>query len=429
MIDAASRCFSPARLAFVVAATVLTTACGAAPATTLRALGDVTELAAPAAPGSSEAFLAAGEDGVVYLSWLEPMDTSLLASASTRRGAFRMRFAALANGQWSEPRTIAEGERFSANWANFPTLLRMPDGTLAAHWSETRGEDSGFYVSFSRDGGHTWTPPTGGGPGGTGSGSFVALFPWDDATLGGVWLEYAREDPATDTSLPDAMTLRHGRFSVDGQLVARELLDPLVCSCCQNAAAVTDEGPVVVYRGRTPDEVRDIMVTRFAGGRWTQPKPLHDDRWTIAACPVNGPAIAARGNRVVVAWFTGAGEEPKVQVKFSEDAGATFGPAHRVDDGAPIGRVDVAFLADGTALVSWLERTEADADIRVRRFGATGASGPSQTVAASSEQRPSGFPRMVRQGNELLFTWSEPGQPGRIRVARASVPAGARRGD
>jgi hypothetical protein len=411
-----------------VGLTIALAGCGvpapAAPA--LHAIDEVVELSSPAGPGSSEPFLVAGADGVVYLSWQEPTDPALLASASTRRGAFRMRMAARVGGAWTDPRTVAEGD-FSANWANFPSLLRLPDGTLAAQYAArpAKGEgDYGFVVRFSRDDGATWTDPVAAGAYGEPRGSFVALFPWADGSLAGIWLDEPRdgEPDVAGARARQGMTLRYGRFGVTGTVIEQHVVDPLVCSCCQNAAAVADAGPVVVYRGRTPEEVRDIHVLRVVDGRWTKPRTVHDDGWVIPACPVNGPAIAARGNDVVVAWFTAAGDEGRVKVAFSRDGGATFGEALRVDDGTPIGRVDVGLLDDGTAVVSWLERTETAAEIRVRRFAASGESGPSSAVATASRERPSGFPRMVRQGRELFFAWSSPGKPGQVRVARATVP-------
>jgi hypothetical protein len=38
------------------------------------------------------------------------------------------------------------------------------------------------------------------------------------------------------------------------------------------------------------------------------PRLVHADNWTMPACPVNGPAVAARGNDVVVGWYTAAGD-------------------------------------------------------------------------------------------------------------------------
>ena len=158
-------------------------------------------------------------------------------------------------------------------------------------------------------------------------------------------------------------------------------------------------------------------------GRWTTPRPLHDDGWVIPGCPVNGPSIVAQGNRLMAAWFTAPDNVAQVNVKFSEDGGATWGSAYRVDDGDPLGRVDVAFLPDGTGLVSWMERTPEDADIRVRRIDATGRTGPAVTVSAASQQRASGFPRMVVHDGAVYFAWAEPGEPGALRLARATAPA------
>jgi hypothetical protein len=410
---------SAARYSCILVVAALTAACGAAPAALPPLDDEVTVLPTPAGPGSSGQFLQTGEDGVVYLSWMEPLDDSVMASASTRRGAFRMRFAERVNGGWSEARTIAQGDNFGVNWASFPSFIRLPNGSLATHYSGggPDGERAGG-VTLSHDGGESWTSPAGGG------GGFLRLFPWEDDEVGGIWLHSLDGDeiPPEMADLTAPYTVRTGVWNAAGELIADELLDPMVCSCCQNAAAVADDGPVVLYRGRTPEEVRNIMVARYVNGRWSEPRPLHDDGWVIPGCPVNGPSIVAQGNRLFVAWFTAPDGAAQVKVTFSEDGGASFGPAYRVDDGDPLGRVDVAFLPDGTGLVSWMERTEVDADIRVRRIDATGRAGPARVVSATTEQRTSGFPRMVVEGGELFFAWAEPGEPGELRVARAAAP-------
>ena len=43
------------------------------------------------------------------------------------------------------------------------------------------------------------------------------------------------------------------------------LVAPRVCDCCPTAAADTADGPIVAFRGRTADEIRDIYVTRLDG--------------------------------------------------------------------------------------------------------------------------------------------------------------------
>jgi len=198
---------------------------------------------------------------------------------------------------------------------------------------------------------------------------------------------------------------------------------------------MTTRGPIVAYRDRSADEIRDIHVTRLVDGRWTAPAPVHRDAWHIEACPVNGPQLSARGDTVVIAWFTAPGDSARVNVAFSTDGGATFGAPVRADDGLPSGRVDVELGEGGRAIVSWIERTGASpaaavpapragsggAEVRLRAIGIDGSRSAPLTVASSTGARASGFPRMVRSGHDLVLAWTEPGTPTRVRVARARL--------
>jgi hypothetical protein len=176
-----------------------------------------------------------------------------------------------------------------------------------------------------------------------------------------------------------------------------------------------------VYRDRSASEVRDIYVVRQVNGSWTTPQPVFADNWEINGCPVNGPAVAADGARVAIAWFSSAANVPRVRVTFSNDAGATFGPPVQVDDGENVGRVDVLLLADGSALVCWLAGNIEGGQIKVRRVQANGAVGPPAVIAETDIARSSGFPRMARLGNEVHFAWTEFGNPSRVRTAIATV--------
>jgi hypothetical protein len=120
---------------------------------------------------------------------------------------------------------------------------------------------------------------------------------------------------------------------------------------------------------------------------------------------------------VAVAWFTAAKDEPKVKLIFSADSGATFGQTIRVDDGTPVGRVDVLMLSDGSALVCWLERTAKGGEVRLRRVRSNGSLDPAVTVAESGVARTSGFPQITRAGNEVIVAWTDPAAPSRIRTA------------
>ena len=95
---------------------------------------------------------------------------------------------------------------------------------------------------------------------------------------------------------------------------------------------------------------------------------------------------------------------------------------NRVADPEPAGRVAAVLLKDGSALVSWIERTGGDtAGVRVRRVREKEGAGAASTVAASTAARASGFPRMALAGDQVYFSWTVPGRPSTVRVARANA--------
>jgi hypothetical protein len=216
------------------------------------------------------------------------------------------------------------------------------------------------------------------------------------------------------------MTLRGAILAADGRIEREDLIDARVCDCCQTAAVRLDDGALLVaYRDRSEDEIRDIAVARFDGDRWSEPRIVHDDHWKIPGCPVNGPAIAAYGDQIAVAWFTAAGSPPapKVRIAFSEDGGRGFAAPIDVNAGRPEGRVDVVFLDDGAALVTWIGALEGSAELLARRVGFNGSLGPHVRIASASAGRAGGFPRMTSLRSDALIAWTEPGDPSHIRTA------------
>jgi hypothetical protein len=342
------------------------------------------------------------------LSWIEPAGEKrhVLRFAERRKG-----------GAWSEARTIAEGAGWFVNWADFPSLAVLPDGTLFAHWLAKSGPDTYAYdvrVALSRDGGKTWSPSVIPHRDGVqAEHGFVAMAPASDGGMDLVWLDGRK----TAGGHGGEMSLLHTTLTRDGRLGAEAVLDGRVCDCCQTDMARAEGATVAVYRDRSEREVRDISVVRRVDGRWSEPRPLGQDGWEINGCPVNGPAVAASGAHVAAAWFTMASGKPRVNVAFSTDSGATFGVPVGVDDGRPLGRVDVIVVEPRAALVSWLEQTEKGAAVRVRRVLADGTRGAALGVADSSSARSSGFPRMAATDREVTIAWRDTAEPARVRTA------------
>ncbi len=370
---------------------------------------------------SREPELNATHDGRIILSWVERIGEKKYA----------LRVATRVENGWSEGRTVAEGENWFVNWADFPSVIALQEGSLAAHWLVKSGKGTYAYnvnIARSKDGGKTWSKPLVPHRDNTRTEhGFVSLIPLPDGRLGAVWLDGRNmkdmKDGDDHAPASESMTLRYAAIDGDGKLSDEAQLDERVCECCQTSAALTSEGVMAVYRDRSQSEVRDIYSVRQGNGAWGSPRPVHADNWEINGCPVNGPSIAADGRRVVVAWFTEGGDKPHVNISFSGDAGATFGAPITVDDGEAIGRVDVLLLPDGSALVCWMSGTVESGAIKVRRIRLDGTLGPASVVAKTDISRSSGFPRMARLNDEVHFAWTEFGKPAHVRTAVADVSA------
>jgi hypothetical protein len=251
---------------------------------------------------------------------------------------------------------------------------------------------------------------------------FVSLVPEGESSLAAVWLDGRQfQKDAKDNE----MSLFFTRLNVRTRGLDPEVkLDARVCECCQTTMTRTRNGLFVAYRDRSPDEIRDISFLRSVSGKWSKPASLNEDGWHLTGCPVNGPqadSVLSDGRDfLAVAWFTAAGGDPRVQVKFSDDGGATFGDAIRVDDGNPVGRVDIV-AGDADALVAWVERGErATGELRMRRVTPSGVEA-SVVVGRTSSGRASGFPRIARLHDDVFVSWTEAESrtgPSAVRVAR-----------
>lgn len=380
---------------------------------------DFREIESPAGQGSGQPNLTASPQGEIYLSWID----------TPRAEVSRLRFAIRSEGAWSEPRTVAQGREWFVNWADFPSLAVLSDGSLGAHWLVRSGSERFAYdvaVSRSPDGGTTWTSPVRPYRDETESEhGFVSLVPLQRGEMGIFWLdgrEMVVQPGGSGYSGPGgSMALHYARMAPDGGIGPERVLDDRVCECCQTSAVMTSEGILLAYRGRSWREVRDIAVVRSRGEGWTEPYIPFADGWEIAGCPVNGPALAAKDRRVVLAWYTESGGLPRVLAAFSDDAGLSFRQPISIDDGNPLGRVHTALLPDGSGLVSWVEVGPGMARIRVRRVLHDGSRGPSVPVAETSSSRASGFPRLAVGRGEVLLAWTDP-DASRVRAAAWTLP-------
>jgi hypothetical protein len=351
----------------------------------------------PTGANSAEPFLFTDSKDQVYLSWIEKQED-----------ISQLKYAKLEAGVWGEPTMIASGNSWFVNWADYP-MMTTHNGNYVAHYLDKSGESTYAYdvkLVTSMDG-KTWNNPIilhddkkqaehG----------FVTILPYGDNFFV-TWLDgrnTAMEGMEGDHSgHHGAMSLRAAVIDPTGKKINEWELDNKTCDCCQTTAAITANGPVVVYRDRSDEEIRDMSIVRLVNNEWTSPQPIHNDEWNIPGCPVNGPRISSIENNVVVAWFTAASDSAKVNVAFSANGGETFEDPIRIDEVKTIGRVDIVLLDANKAVVSWMEGSA----IKVRIIHRNGIKDSPWEIANSSDARSSGFPQMTRARDQLLFAWTD----------------------
>lgn len=365
-----------------------------------QATQQINFLTTPSISNSGEPYLFTSHDSIVHLSWIEKSkDTATF------------KFSSYKNNQWTEPVTIASGNTWFVNWADYP-MFTSNGNQLMAHFLDKSGEGTYAYdvkLTTSNDNGKNWSVPfLLNDDKKQAEHGFVTILPYGDNFFV-TWLDgrntvmEGMEEMDHHEGHHGAMSLRAAVIDVKGKKINEWELDNKTCDCCQTTAAITANGPVVIYRDRSDEEIRDMSIVRLIGDQWTEPKAIHNDNWKIAGCPVNGPRVAAEGNNLAVAWFSAATDTSKVNVIFSTDGGDTFGKPIRVDEKSAIGRVDIAMINDKSIIVSWMEGTM----IKAAKVHADGTIEPSIIIASSSESRSSGFPQMTKSGNQIIFAWTD----------------------
>lgn len=367
----------------------------------------IESVATPAPSGSVSIQLMTAASRTM-LSWIE--------SAGDRR---TLKFSERKDTKWSGAQTVVGGVRLMVNPADVPSVVALANGLLVAQWLEENGPNPEAYdlrLSVSSDVGQTWTAATSPHHDGTPSQhGFASVFELPARGFGLLWLDGRN---AVGGLLGD-VALRAAEYNYAGQQLDETVVDDRVCECCHSAAAPTTTGIVAAYRDRSADEIRDINIVRRDDSAWRAPTRLHDDGWKIQGCPVNGPAIDARGADVVVAWFAVRDDVGHAFAAFSADGGQHFGEPIRIDDAASAGRPQAVLLDDGTAVVSWGESVAGAQTLSARRVNANGRRGPPVIVAEHAGRE---SVRMARGQGEVLFGWVErDAGVTRLQMARAPL--------
>jgi hypothetical protein len=374
------------------------------------AVADAKPWPLPITASAAQVNLAQTNKGELILSWIE-----------RKPKGHRLQMSTYANALWSKPQTIAEGDNWFVNWADFPSITALPNGTLWAHYLVKRSAGTYAYdvmLKQSKDKGKTWSKPILVHNDGTESEhGFVSLWPWSSSKLAVAWLDgrhtigSSSHDHSASAGKDDsgkAMTLRAAVFDSNGKKTNEWQLDQRTCDCCQTDAAITSKGPIVIYRDRDTNEIRDIHTSRYLGKAWTVGKAVARDNWLMPACPVNGPAIAANQNSVWAAWYTAANDKPSVRLAHSNNSGESFQQVKTITSGAHIqGHVDVAADKNGAWLL-WSEEQQSQT-LWLQHFDLKmhAASMPIKISQLQGRGHATGFARMQKTAKGLFIVWTD----------------------
>ncbi len=377
-------------------------------------------LSSPSGENASLPRLYTDNSGTVFMSWIETKNDTSTLFYSKLDG----------NKNWSPPEKIASSNSWFVNWADFPSVIARNGKPLAAHWlKKTPGGTYAYNVEIASALNDWETSVTPHNDNTATEHGFVSMVPVSDSTFLSIWLDgrntaghggHDAHDSGTDLST--AMTLRSATLDMSLNILEEHEIDASVCDCCGTAAVQTSNGFITAYRNRSEQEIRDIYVARFVNGTWSTPTPVHNDNWNIAACPVNGPAIAASGNLVAVAWYTAAHDSAKIKLAISDDEGTSFNSTYEINNGNPLGRVDIEILNNGSFLISWMERNTEDrskADFIAKQINESGNVINEYKIADMSSSRRSGFPQLTGLGNKIIAAWThlEENKPSEVRLA------------
>ena len=375
----------------------------------------ITIIKAPVGFNSSESSLYKDESGTIYLSWLESTEGNTKLLFSTLKDDY----------SWSTSNLITQGSDWFVNWADFPSISSFGEN-LVAHYLKKSAPDTFAYdvqLVTSNDYGQTWNSSVKPHFDNTKTEhGFVSKVAFNGESAIAVWLDGRQMAEAKkDSTIAHQMTLRGAKIDAQGKVKESYIIDKRVCDCCQTDMAMTQEGPIVVYRNRSKNEVRDIYYSRLINNKWTSLQPIFNDNWIIEGCPVNGPAISTSDSNIAVAWFTIANGFPSVKVIFSSSNGEFFGNPINIDDESPLGRVDIELLEDNSALVSWMDSIDGKTLIQLQRIKPDGWKSKVTTVTESSESRSSGFPRMVIKDDLAVISWTNVASDNSLNIETALV--------
>lgn len=306
-------------------------------------------------------------------------------------------------------------EAVAAEAENRPKLAVGADGTVHVTWTQSLGRPMTGHIRYARsaDGGASFSPPVL-----LNDDRQVISHRFDSLAIDGrgrvavVWLDArsrtaktANKSPQTDVGVYAALSEDGGATFGPNRRVAAHS-----CQCCRTGLAWTAAGPVAFWRHVFGHNIRDFAIARLDGGPVLR---VTDDAWEIDGCPHHGGGIAVDGHgNLHIVWFTGG--EKRKGIFHRRIAGTDFSKADaRLDMSAPLPLGDPARQAGHPAVAAAGDRILlAWREFDGQRFSAwamfsadAGASwGAPQKLAEAAQQ--ADYPLPLIDARQALVVWN-----------------------
>mgnify|MGYP001166778436 CR=1 FL=1 len=337
--------------------------------------------------------------GNLSLTWISS-DDDMNASLNFRQ---------FKNEGWTNPLRLASGTDWFVNWADFPTHAVSGNQVLTSYLKKSASGKYTYDVFLSLhnlSGEKVKEDFILNTDGFKAEHGFVSITANESEGFLITWLDGRNTVEKDENGDQRPMTIRFAEITKVGDIINETELDSSVCDCCQTSMTFTNKGPLVVYRDRTEEEVRDIYVTRNIDDVWENPIPVHNDGWVIYGCPVNGPKVVSNSNNIAISWFTVSNGIPKVNLSFSESYGSSFGNPIKINDLGAIGRVDTAFLNEKEVIVSYMEGDDDGTYLRIKKVSMDGTISKPITISIIDGGRSTGVPQLEIHDDEIFIVWT-----------------------
>ena len=259
----------------------------------------------------------------------------------------------------------------------------------------------------------------------TSAAAFQTITAAPDGSVHLFWIDTRHMSRDEATGALYAVVSNDGGKTFDGD---KEIFAANVCPCCQLMATSTAGADVLVtLRDVSADGFRQSTVTRIGpdGRVKSELVDTGTTPWQIDACPLKPTVVAANGEAVFAAVYSGGEEEPGVFFSSSMDGGQSFVRAEPVHANALVTDAPSIAVNNSQVLVTWHGKTDGPRRVFYRMYDLTGApisgiaaveSGPEHASDPVVVTLPDGRFRVVWEQEDRIHTTVLPSTPTEIEV-------------